>query len=219
MTDTDSGDSETVSACPYCDSSSVVTNSVGGGRTYNADANNYRCADCSRTFDEPDERESRGDPGFRPDSLAAKLDDAHQDDLATDGGVTQIKGLRDAYDQLDHEQVACSPSLSVPVSTPARFEYADSPGVTDAEAIANRLADSPIAFLDVLATNGEPWYEFHVSGSAYDDTHDGDCTVTIATAGVTVVRTHRDLPHEAFARVVEAIAGAVDAPLRFEPDA
>ncbi|WP_123619567.1 hypothetical protein [Halorubrum sp. CSM-61] len=130
--------------------------------------------------------------------------------------MTEVRGLRDAYDELAYEQVACSPSLSVPTATPARFAYADSPGVTDADAIADRLADSPIAFLDVLATNGESWYEFHVSSAAYDDEHGGDCKVTITTAGVTVVRTHRDLSREAFERVVEAIANAVDAPLRFD---
>ena len=132
--------------------------------------------------------------------------------------MTEVHGLRDAYDELEHELVECTESLSVPVSTPTNFSYADTPGVTDAEAIADRLADSPIAFLDVLATNGDSWYEFHVSGSAYDDEHGGDCKVTITTAGVTIVRTHRDLPREAFERVVEAVAEAVDAPLRFDDD-
>ncbi|ELZ39339.1 hypothetical protein C471_08475 [Halorubrum saccharovorum DSM 1137] len=218
MTDSDSAENETVKACPYCDSASVVTNSAGGGRTYNPDADQYRCADCQRTFNEPNERESGDSPGIRPDSIAAKLDAADPDDLVTDGGVERIAGLRDAYDQLEHEVIACSPSLSVPTATPARFAYADPPGVTDADAIADRLADSPIAFLDVLATNGESWYDFHVSSAAYDDEHDGDCKVTITTAGVTVVRTHRDLPPEAFEHVVEAIADAVDAPLRFDAD-
>jgi len=78
--------------------------------------------------------------------------------------------------------------------------------VTDADEIADRLAESPIALLDVYATNGEAWYDFHVSGSAYDDEHGGDCTVTITTAGVTIVRSNRDLPRESFERVVEAIA-------------
>lgn len=133
--------------------------------------------------------------------------------------MTDVRGLRDAYDELDHELVECSPSLSVPVSTPVRFEYADPPGVTDAEAIADRLADSPIAFLDVLATNGDAWCEFHISGAAHDDEYGGDCKVTITTAGVTIVRTHRDLPAEAFERVVEAVAEAVDASLRFDDSA
>jgi len=75
-----------------------------------------------------------------------------------------------------------------PVSTPAQFAYADTPGVTDAEAIADRIADSPIAFLDVSTTNGDAWYEFHVSGSAYDDDNGGGCTATITTVGVTFVR-------------------------------
>lgn len=130
--------------------------------------------------------------------------------------MTDVCGLQDAYDELEHELVACSESLSAPVSTPAHFSYADTPGVTDAEAIADRLADSAIAFLDVLARNGDSWYEFHVSGSAYDDENGGDCKVTITTAGVTIVRTHRDLPREAFEHVVEAVAEAVDAPLRFD---
>jgi len=102
--------------------------------------------------------------------------------------MTEAHGLRDAYDQLEHEVVECSPSLSVPVSTPAQFAYADTPGVTDAEAIADRIADSPIAFLDVSTTNGDAWYEFHVSGSAYDDDNGGGCTATITTVGVTFVR-------------------------------
>jgi len=79
---------------------------------------------------------------------------------ALGGRMTEAHGLRDAYDQLEHEVVECSPSLSVPVSTPAQFAYADTPGVTDAEAIADRIADSPIAFLDVSTTNGDAWYEF-----------------------------------------------------------
>jgi hypothetical protein len=136
----------------------------------------------------------------------------------TDGGVDRIEDLRDAYDQLEHELVECSPSLSVPVLTPARFAYADSPGVTDADAIADRIADSPIAFLDVSTTNGDAWYEFHVSGSAYDDEYGGGCTATITTAGVTFVRSNRHLPRKSFERIVEAIAEAVDAPLRFEND-
>ena len=132
--------------------------------------------------------------------------------------MPEVTGLHDAYDQLDYELIECSESLSVPTSTPARFAYADTPGETDAEAIADRLADSPIAFIDVLATNGDAWYEFSVSGSAYDDDHGGDCKVTVSTAGVTVVRTARDLPREAFERVVEAVAEAIDAPLRFDAE-
>ena len=130
--------------------------------------------------------------------------------------MTEVHDLRDAYDQLEHELVECSESLSVPVSTPANFSYVDSPGVTDAEVIADRLVDSKIGLLDVLATNGDSWHEFHVSGAAHDDAHGGACKVTITTAGVTVVRTHRDLPLYSFERVVEAVAEAVDAPLRFD---
>ena len=211
-------DSETVLACPKCDSSSVATNNIGGIQSTNPGADKYRCADCYDTFDEPEERERQKATSYRGDSLAAKLDAAEPDDLVTDGGVDRIEGLRDAYDELEHELVACSPSLSVPTSTPANFVYADPPGVTDADAIADQLADSAIAFLDVLARNGDSWYEFHVSGSAYDDEYGGDCKVTITTGGVTIVRTHRDLPREAFERVVEAVAEAVDAPLRFDDD-
>ncbi|WP_066418846.1 hypothetical protein [Halorubrum aethiopicum] len=206
---------ETVSACPKCDSSSVAMNNIGGLQSTNLDADKYRCADCYETFDEPVERERRGETFYRGDSIAAKLDAASPDDLVTDGGVDQVIGLRDAYDQLDHELVECSESLSVQTSTPALFEYADTPGETDAETIADRLADSSIAFLDVLAMNGDAWFEFHVSGTAHDDHHGGDCRVTITTAGVTVVRTHRNLSIESFKRVVEAVAGGVDAPLRF----
>jgi len=137
----------------------------------------------------------------------------------SEGRMTEAHGLRDAYDQLEHEVVECSPSLSVPVSTPAQFAYADTPGVTDAEAIADRIADSPIAFLDVSTTNGDAWYEFHVSGSAYDDDNGGGCTATITTVGVTFVRSNRHLPRESFERIVEAIADAVDAPLRFDDHA
>jgi len=87
------------------------------------------------------------------------------------------------------------------------------------QAIADRIADSPIAFLDVSTTNGDAWYEFHVSGSAYDDDNGGGCTATITTVGVTFVRSNRHLPRESFERIVEAIADAVDAPLRFDDHA
>lgn len=91
MTDTES--SETVQACPYCDRSSVATNNIGGLQTTNPDADRYRCADCYETFDEPVEREQRGDPAIRPDSIAAKLDAAEPDDLVTDGGVDRRRRI------------------------------------------------------------------------------------------------------------------------------
>jgi len=62
MSPTDDGDSETVQACPACDSSSVATNNIGGIQSVNPDADRYRCADCYETFDEPEERER---PGIR----------------------------------------------------------------------------------------------------------------------------------------------------------
>jgi len=93
MSPTDDGDSETVQACPACDSSSVATNNIGGIQSVNPDADRYRCADCYETFDEPEERERRQDTFFRPDSLAAKLDAAEPDDLVTDGGVDRRRRI------------------------------------------------------------------------------------------------------------------------------
>jgi len=138
---------------------------------------------------------------------------------ALGGRMTEAHGLRDAYDQLEHEVVECSPSLSVPVSTPAQFAYADTPGVTDAEAIADRIADSPIAFLDVSTTNGDAWVRVprlrlglrrRQRRRVYGHDHDGRRDVRSS---------NRHLPRESFERIVEAIADAVDAPLRFDDHA
>jgi len=41
MSPTDDGDSETVQACPACDSSSVATNNIGGIQSVNPDADRY----------------------------------------------------------------------------------------------------------------------------------------------------------------------------------
>jgi len=42
MSPTDDGDSETVQACPACDSSSVATNNIGGIQSVNPDADRYQ---------------------------------------------------------------------------------------------------------------------------------------------------------------------------------
>jgi len=65
---------------------------------------------------------------------------------APEGRMTEAHGLRDAYDQLEHEVVECSPSLPSRCRRPLSSPTPTRRGVTDAEAIADRIADSPIAF-------------------------------------------------------------------------
>lgn len=120
--------------------------------------------------------------------------------------------LRAAYDALDYELIQQTESLTIPTATPARFDYADAPGVCDATELERRLDDSALTCLDVLAENGDAWYEFHLSADVYAD--DERCSLTASTGGVTIVR-REELSFDAFERVVEIVADALDAELTY----
>jgi len=65
--------SETVAACPECDSSRVSRNAVGGVRAGHSEPQGrYRCAECAALFNDIVERE-RYQPDHRPKGLAGEL--------------------------------------------------------------------------------------------------------------------------------------------------
>jgi len=130
---------------------------------------------------------------------------------ALGGRMTEAHGLRDAYDQLrtrSRRVLAVTLRPGVDARSVRLRRHAGRDGRRGDRRPDRGLSDR---IFDVSTTNGDAWYEFHVSGSAYDDDNGGGCTATITTVGVTFVRSNRHLPRESFERIVEAIADAVDA--------
>lgn len=76
------GVTDTVAACPECDSGSVHMNSPGGHNVEN-DGGKYRCAKCKEQFEEYDERERREGcaPGHTRRGLAGRLQHADPDEV------------------------------------------------------------------------------------------------------------------------------------------
>lgn len=68
---------ETVPACPECDSLNIRHNSTRG---HKLNANQYRCARCGLTFDTPNYREKQHSGGLH--GLAGVLDEMDPDDLS-----------------------------------------------------------------------------------------------------------------------------------------
>jgi transposase-like protein len=71
MTDTDS---DTVDACPECDSASFTRRSRGFSAVPRQSDARYQCSDCGAYFDDPVERERRGTAPLK--GLARDLDKA-----------------------------------------------------------------------------------------------------------------------------------------------
>ncbi|GAD52503.1 hypothetical protein MBEHAL_1263 [Halarchaeum acidiphilum MH1-52-1] len=109
---------------------------------------------------------------------------------------------------MDFEMVAVSGPLDVPSCTPAQFDYASNPAVTDAEAILRDFDASPFAVWDSTTSNGSKWYEFSVTARVTDQESGEEGTASISTAGITIT-TKDDDSFETFERVVHAIGRAV----------
>jgi predicted RNA-binding Zn-ribbon protein involved in translation (DUF1610 family) len=76
-----STDEETTTACPHCGSTNFHARN---GRCSDAQTRHY-CNDCKTGFDEPVERERQSSPGLRPNTLAAQLEQADPEEVASDG--------------------------------------------------------------------------------------------------------------------------------------
>jgi hypothetical protein len=126
--------------------------------------------------------------------------------------------LRRAYDQLDFEMVDVHDNLSMPTSTPAFFEFGESPCLTDADEIEEKFNASEFAFIDVFAQNGASWYEFSVTARVFDDESNEFCNVSVSTAGVSIFRKHRPLSFETFERIVRLVEDVLETSLEFDAD-
>lgn len=73
--------SDTVKACPECDSTNNqrLTHSTSSASTHDF---NYSCRDCGHRFHQPVEREPKGHQNtIRKDTLAARLEAANADEV------------------------------------------------------------------------------------------------------------------------------------------
>lgn len=125
--------------------------------------------------------------------------------------------LTKAYGRLDYTQEQVTESLTVPTANPAYFNYATNPAVTDAEFIHDQLTQSRYAFIDVMADNGDAWYEFHVSAKVYDDSTNEFAKVKITTSGVSFFKSNEDLSYETFVDLVDLVKGVLQTELELEP--
>jgi len=127
------------------------------------------------------------------------------------------EGVREAFEALEWEMVECTSNLSLPVAERARFEYDGQPAC-DATVIERELSKSSFSVIDVLAENGECWYEFSVSGKAFEPETGESASISLSTAGVSVMSKDDSLTAETFRALVETLEDAVDCELVYAED-
>jgi len=118
------------------------------------------------------------------------------------------EGVREAFDALEWEIAECTLNLSVPQVTASRFEYDEQPEC-DATVIERELSESSFSVIDVLAENGESWYEFSVSGKAFEPETGESASISLSTSGVSVMSKDDSLTFETFQALVETLEDAV----------